>query len=118
MRIARPTSLLDLSARYSARIKTIKDAGWTDVNAHLSLATARIGVPELTLRCSQAGLRPAQISRPREFGGLADHSERVTRRMLRGDGMVAAGAHFALPISPVRTRRARIPSGGHRHHRS
>jgi hypothetical protein len=49
-----------LSARYSARIKTIKDAGRTDVNAHLSLATARMGVREFTLRCSQGGLRPAQ----------------------------------------------------------
>src|SRR5262245_56836091 len=59
---------------------------------HLSLATARVGLRELTPRCNQAGLRPTQISRPRGFIHLTDRSELVTRRLLRVDGTVGAGA--------------------------
>src|SRR5260370_15767853 len=84
---------------------------------YLSLATTRTGVRELTLICNQAGLRPAQISRPRGFGGLADRSERVTRRMLRGDGMLVAGPHLARSITLVGDRRARIRGCGHRNQR-
>src|SRR5258708_2956656 len=84
---------------------------------YLSLATTWTGVRELTLICNQAGLRPAQISRPRGFGGLADRSERVTRRMLRGDGMVGAGPPLARPITLVGDRRARIRGCRHRYQR-
>ena len=82
-------------------------------HCHLSLATARMGVREY----NQAGLRPAQISRPRGFRGLADRSECVARRMLRADGTVGAGAHFARPIAPVGNRRTRIRCCRHRYQR-